>query len=454
MSVDRLAGRLSGEVLHPGDAGYDEARGVWNARFSRRPDVVVRCATADEVAAAVQVAADEGVALSVKGGGHSYAGNTVADGGLLVDLSPLSSVDVDVDARRATVGGGVTCGELDAATQAHGLATPLPTASSVGVAGALQGGGSGYLSPKYGLTIDNLVAAEVVTADGRIVQASAEDNPDLFWAVRGGGANVGVITSLVLRLHQVGPEVLAGQVVYPFDDAGRLLRAFREFYEGAPEELCCFPFMFRVPPIDAFPAAYHGQPVLDFVLCHQDPGALDAVAPLRALGETVLDAVGPQPYTAVQQSFDANLPPGQRYYSKAHFLDSLSDEAIDTVAAWVPEMEGSLTACYFEPSGRAVGRVASDATAFGERNAGVGFHVIAGWMDSGDDESVMAWASGLHEALADHALGSVYVNLLGDDEADRVPAAFGANYDHLRAVKATWDPTNLFRNNHNVPPAS
>ena len=452
-AIDQLSASVDGGLLRPGDDGYDDSREVWNARFLREPAAAVRCRDAGDVAAAVKAAAADGLGLSVKGGGHSYAGNTVAEGSLLIDLSPMTSIEVDAAARTATVGGGVTCGQLDAAAQAHGLATPLPTVSSVGVAGAAQGGGSGYLSPKYGLTLDNMVAAEVVTADGRQARASADENADLFWALRGAGANFGVITSMTLQLHPVGPEVLAGQIICPFDDAARLLSAFRDYYAEAPEEFSCFPFMFRVPPIDPFPAAHHGQPVIDFVFCHLDRDAAEAIEPLRSLGETVLDVVAPQPYTAVQQTFDPNLPAQQRYYSKAHYLAELSDDAIDTVTEWVPKMQGPLTAAYFEPSGGAVGRVAPDATAYGERAAAYGFHILGGWMEAGDDAEVMAWTSGFHDAMARHAMGSVYVNLLADDETTRVPDAYGANYERLCQLKASWDPDNLFRGNHNIPPA-
>jgi FAD/FMN-containing dehydrogenase len=447
-----LADSIKGEVLRPDSPSFDEARALWNQRFDRRPDLIARCADAADVAAAISFARREDLTLSVKGGGHSYAANSVADGGLLIDLSPMRSIDVDADSRTALVGGGVTCGELDAATQEQGLATPLPTVSSVGIAGGALGGGSGYLSRKYGLTADNLISVNVATAEGNQLRASEEEHSDLFWALRGGGGNFGVATTLELHLHPLGPEVLSGQIIYLFDEAGDLLRFFRDFMAKAPEDFQCYPFMFRVPPIDAFPEDTHGQPVLDFVVYHEDPGAVDFVQPLRELGQPILDFVAPALYVQVQKGFDANLPKGQRYYSKAHNLAEMSDGAIDTVVEFVPKMQGAFTAAYFEPLGGAVSRVQPSATPYAGRGTAYGFHCLAGWMDAADDESVMAWASEFQTAMAAHATGGAYVNLIADDEPDRVPAAYGDNYQRLAELKSKWDPGNLFNSNYNIPP--
>ncbi len=452
MGVEDLA-LADGSVLVPGDDGYDEARSMWNGRFDRRPAAVASCGSADDVAAALAFARAERLPVSVKSGGHAYAANTVGDGSLLVDLSPLKAVEVDASSRRAVVASGVTCKALDAATQAHGLATVLPTVSSVGVAGAALGGGSGYLSPSFGLTLDNLVGAEVVTADGRQLRVGPEHEPDLFWAMRGAGANFGVATSLELGLHEVGPEVLAGQIVYPFERAGELLRFFREFWRDAPDGLQCYPFVLRVPPVEPFPERFHGEPALDFVLCHPDPTQVGSVEPLRALGDPILDLVGPMPYTALQQSFDPGLPKGERYYSKAHSLAELSDAAIDTLLEHGAGMLGPFTVAYLEPPAAAVGRVDPSATAYAGRGSRWGFHILAGWSDPADDALVTAWAQGFHEAMAAHATGWVYVNLLADDEQSRVQAAYGGNYQRLAELKATWDPDNVFRGNHNIAPA-
>jgi hypothetical protein len=440
-------------VLEPGDRGFDEARALWNTRFERSPDLAVRCLTSDDVKATVDYAREHALGLSVKGGGHSYAGNSVSDGGVLIDLSLMKRIAVDTGARTVTVEGGVTGAEMDAATQEHGLATPTATVSSVGVIGAALGGGAGYLSRKYGLMVDNVISAQVVTADGRQIRAAADENPDLFWAIRGGGGNFGVVTSVELRLHEVGPQVLSGQIIYPFDRAGEHLRFFRDFMADAPDEFQCYPFCFRVPPIDMFPEETHGQPVLDFVLYHEDPDAIEFVAPLRELGEPILEVVGASQYVDAQTGFDANLPKGQRYLSKAHDLVGLSDGVIDTMVEYVPKMVGPLSAAYFDPIGGAVGRVDPSATPYAGRGAPFGFHIIAGWMDSAEDESVSGWASEFHTAMGAHATGGVYVNLIADDETDRIPSAYGANYARLVELKQQWDPENLFSSNYNIPPA-
>lgn len=452
MATEALRTTVRGDVLRPGDDGYDDARSVWNARFDRRPDVVVRCVDADDVVEAVRWARESGLEVSVRGGGHAYAGNTVADGGLLVDLSRMAGVKVQPEQRRVSVQGGATWADVDAATQHHGMATPGVTVSSVGVAGSTLGAGTGWLSRAFGHAVDNLLAVELVTADGRRVRVDGDTDPELFWGLRGAGPNFGIATSLDLRLHDVGPEVLAGQVVYPFDDAEELLRGFRAFMEVAPAAFQCLPFAFRVPPIEAFPEAYHGHPVLDFVIFHLDPGATDAVQALRELGTPILDAVGPMAYTAAQQAFDPNLPSGQRYYSTAHDLAELSDAAIADFVTHVREMTGEFSVAYLEPRGGRAARVPASSTAVGGRNAPIAFHVIAGWVDAARDEDVMGWARDFGRAMSHHATGGVYVNLLGDDEAARVPSAF-SDTDRLRRLKAHWDPDNVLRGNHNVTPA-
>jgi FAD/FMN-containing dehydrogenase len=453
MSADRLARQLHGQLLEPGHDGFDEACRIWNGRFTHRPDLVARCRRTEDVRACVDFAREQQVRLSVKGGGHSYAGKTVGDGGLLVDLSLMKGIRVNAEARTAIVEPGVTCGELDRAAQEHGLATPTPTVSSVGVIGAALSGGSGYLSRKHGLTLDNVISIDIVTADGREITASEREHPDLFWALRGAGANFGIATSVRLRLHDVAREVLAGQIIYPFDKAEALLKVYRDFMAQAPEDLQCYPFMFRIPPIDAFPGQFHGQPALDFVFCHLDARAADAVQPLRGLGDTILDVVGPLAYTAVQQGFDANLPQGQRYYSRAHLLAELSDRAISTITGHVIAMKGAFTAAYLEPYGGAIGRVGVSETAFHGRRAAYSLHVMAGWMDAGDDDAVMVWARAFHEAMASHATGGVYVNLLSEDEDERVAAAYGENHRRLVELKARWDPENRFQQNYNIKPS-
>ncbi len=452
MSKKELPNSIREIALEPGEDGFDDACTLWNTRFPRRPDVVVRCGAVEDVASAVRHASENGLDLGVKGGGHSYSAATIPHGGILLDLAPMRSVTVDLEQNRVTIGPGVTCAQMDAATQKHGLATPSPTASAVGVIGALQGGGSGWLSRKYGLTLDNLISAQVVTADGRVLKASEEENPDLFWGLRGAGANLGVITSAELQLHEVGPEVLAGQIIYPFDDAHDLLATYRAVMAEAPRELQCYPFMFRVPPIEMFPTEFHGEPVIDFVVAHTDPSAEAAAAPLRDLGPTVLELVGPMPYTQLQQSFDANLPKGQRYYSKAHHLDVVSDPVISVFTEHVPSMKGEFTATYLEPLDGAVSDIDTAATAYAARNANFGFHALGGWMSPDDDEAVTSWVGDIFDDMGRYSIGSVYVNLIAEDGDDRIPDAYGENYERVRSLKREWDPENLFSHNHNVRP--
>jgi len=452
--IDRrtLDTAVRGAVLLPGDPGYDEARAVWNARFDRRPDVIVQCRQAGDVQAAVNAAREQGLRLSVKGGGHAYAANTVGDGGLLIDLSSMKGIVVDPESRRARVEAGVRWGELDEVTQKDGLATPGGTVSTVGVAGFTLGGGNGYLSRRHGMAIDNLQSADVVTAAGRLVRASADEHPELFWALRGGGGNFGVVTSFEFGLHEVGPQVLAGQIVHRLEDAGKMLRLYRDVMAKAPDEVQCYAFILRVPPIPEFPEEFHGQLAVDLVVFHVNPEGEDDLRPLLGVGDPILEFVQPQPFTAVQQAFDAGLPAGQRYESRSHDLPGLSDEAIETFVSGVGALPGAFTLVYIGAGGGAIGRVDPSATAFPHRTAPFSFHIMAGWADPDQDDEVTSWARAFHESMTPFSTGGVYVNLLGTDERDRVRAAYGDNFERLAAVKQKWDPDNLFRMNHNIPP--
>jgi len=445
---------VTGQVLHPDDPGYDDARTVWNARFDSRPDLVVRPTGPEDVAASIAFAKEEGLSLTVKGGGHDYAGRSAADGGLLIDLSLLDGVEIDASARLARAGGGAILRSVDTASQAHGLAFPGGTVSTVGVGGVTLGGGEGWLTRKHGLACDNLVAAEVVTAAGEVVRASEDENPDLLWALRGGSGNFGVVTSFDLALHPLDHEVLAGQVIYPFERAGELLRFYRKYVEDAPDEVACFPFVYRVPPLGVFPATWHGELVLAFVLAFMGPVAEGEtrLAPFRELGDPIVDGLVPQTWVALQQSFDPMMGKGNRWYTRAHYLETLPDEAIDALVDHIPPLPGEFTTVYLGAGGGAAGRKPPDATAYAHRDAAHGVHVFPGWVDAGRDQEAMAWARRVSEAVAPYASGGVYVNLLAEDEPDRVPAAYRGNFDRLRRLKRIWDPDNLFRSNHNIPP--
>ncbi len=453
IGIEELSEAISGEVVMPGGEGYDEARSVWNVRFDRRPTVIVRCREAGDVQAAVNFARENNLEISVKGGGHAYAANTVGDDGLLIDLSPMRQITVDAEAKTAKVGAGVKWGEFHVATEKHGLAPVGGTVSTVGVAGFTLGGGNGYLSRKYGMGIDNLLSADVVTADGELVHASESENPDLFWALRGGGGNFGIVTTFEFQLHEVGPQVLTGQIVYRFEDAAPVLRLYREFMDEAPDEVQCYAFILRIPPIPEFPEEFHGQLAIDLVVFHSDPDGADAFRQLLDFGDPILAFTMPQSFTSLLQAFDAGLPAGQRYESGSHDLSTLSDEAIDTFLAQIGAMPGEFTMAYLGAGGGAIARVDPAATAFPHRDAPYGYHVLAGWMDPAQDPEVTDWVAQFQQAMTPYATGGVYVNLLGTGEEDRVPAAYGENYERLVELKKKWDPDNVFRMNHNIHPS-
>lgn len=453
-AVQLLHAELDGEVILPGDPGYDEARAVWNGRFDPKPVAVVRCRGTGDVEAALRFAREHGLPISVRSGGHSYAGLSIADGSLAIDLSPMDAVRINPDRRTATVRPGTTWADFDQAAQAFDLATTGATVSTVGVAGFTLGGGTGYLARKHGLGLDNLISAEVVTADGRVLRVSDDENEDLFWAIRGGGGNFGVVTSFEFRLHPVGPEVVTAQAFHPIEHAGAVLRFYRELTADAPDELAVFAFALRVPPVEPFPEEQHGRPTVALVACHCGDvrDGMKALRVLEEFGEPFLASVQTTSYVAAQRAFDAGMPKGLRWYSRAHYLDALSDDAIDTFARHAESLAGPFTIAYLEPLGGAIRGVDSTATAFPEREAAFGLHILPGWTDAADDEELMGWAREFHRAMEPHATGGVYVNLLGEDEAERVPAAYGGNHDRLARLKARWDPENLLNGNQNIAP--
>jgi FAD/FMN-containing dehydrogenase len=454
-AVASLRDSLTGNVVLPDDASYDERRAVWNAMIDRRPALIAMCANADDVAAVVRFARAQSLPATVRCGGHSVAGKSVADAAVLIDLSSMAEVTVDPAARRARVQGGARLGALDAATQPHGLATTAGMVSDTGVGGLALGGGVGYLARRFGVTADNLVSAEVVTAAGEQIRASATENADLFWALRGGGGNFGIVTEFEFRLHEVGPEVLVGQGFYPIEASADVLRFYRELTADAADELAAYAFTVCVPPVDPFPAEYHGKPSSALVCCwsgDHDRGR-EVLAPLESFGDPIFRFVAPMPYTALQQSFDAGAPSGQRYYWKAHFLEALSDEAIETFVAHTRELPGPFTLVGFEPMGGAVGRVDPQETAFPHRDAPYAVGIWSGWADPANDEAAIAWTRKLHAAMEPFSNGGVYSNYLDVDDDDLVENAFASNFDRLRTVKAKYDPDNFFRSNPNVTPA-
>jgi FAD/FMN-containing dehydrogenase len=453
-TVAALRSKLRGTVVLPGENGYDEARTIWNAMIDRRPGLVVRCLGAADVINAITLARNEKLLVAIRSGGHNIAGNAVCDGGLLIDLSLMKSVHVDPASRTASVEPGATLADFDKEAQGFALATPLGINSTTGVAGLTLGGGFGWTTRKFGLTVDNLISAEIVTADARLVRASDNENQDLFWALRGGGGNFGVVTSFEFKLHPLGPEVLSGLVVHPFDKAGELLSEFRRIAKEAPDELTTWIVMRKAPPLPFLPAEWHGKEVLIFAACYSGDikEGEKAMKGLRALGKPIVDVISPHPFTGWQAAFDPLLTPGARNYWKSHDFTDLSDAAINVVLDAVRTLPSPECEVFIAHVGGAMARVASDATAWPNRNAHFIMNVHTRWRDRAQDQACVAWARRLFDAAAPFASGSVYVNFMPDDEGDRVEKAYGTNYGRLVDIKRRYDPDNLFRMNQNIRP--
>lgn len=451
--IQIFAKGFQGQVILPENPGYDEARRVWNGLYDKYPAAIACCTTPSDVVEAVNFAREHEVKLAVRGGGHDYAGNSVCDEGLVIDLSLMNKVEVDPKAKTALVEGGATCGALDARAQEFGLATTLGTASTIGIGGLTLGGGTGYLVRRFGLALDNLLTVEMVTAEGKLVKASKAENEDLFWAIRGGGGNFGVATSFEFQLHELGPEVLSAQFYYPYEDAGKILQFYREFMKTAPDELQCYAFCLHVPPIDAFPEEYQGKTAVALIACYSGDNLEDGekvLQPVHDFGKPIAEFVQRLEYREMQKAFD--LPKGLRWYTKGHYLSEISDGVIETLKKFTQPLPGAYTMVYFEPMGGAANRKDPVDTAFPHRNAAYSIHSLTGWSDAGHDNENISWAKGFHQALAPYAMGGVYVNLLSHDEKDRVKAAYGENYDRLSALKSKWDPQNVFGGNHNIIP--
>ncbi len=443
-----------GKVLQFGDAGYDEARAVYNAMHDRRPALIAQPVDTADVAAAVNFARDQGLLLSIKGGSHNVNGFGTNDGGLVIDLSQMRSVFVDPKAKTAVIGGGATWGDVDHATHVYGLATPGGILSTTGVAGLTLGGGFGHLTRRYGLCCDNLLSAEVVTADGRIVIASADENQDLFWAIRGGGGNFGVATRLSFKLYPVS-TVYGGPIFYPAEASAQVLTFFREFIASAPREISAFFGYHEAPPAPFVPEPLWGHKACAIVVCYTGPleDAEAAIRPIREAGPVALDLCGPIPYPALNSMFDALLPHGLNHYWKADFVRELSDAAIEVHAAHGPRVPNFFSLMHLYPLDGAVQDVPKDDTAFTYRD--VNFtHIIAG-IDS--DPTNMpdhtAWVREYWAALHPLSAGGAYINFLMDEGQDRIQATYLDNYPKLVAAKNRWDPSNLFRMNQNIRPS-
>ncbi|HEY1276668.1 MAG TPA: FAD-binding oxidoreductase [Thermoleophilaceae bacterium] len=455
-SIAELAEGMRGRLIRATDSDYDEARAIWNGAHDHHPALIARAAGAADVIQALEFARSEELLVAVRGGGHSIPGFSGNDGGIVIDLSQMQGVTVDPDARTATAQGGVTWAGFDHETQAFGLATTGGLVSTTGIAGFTLGGGVGWLMRKHGLAADNLISADVVTADGRLVHASEDENPELFWGLRGGGGNFGIVTSFEFKLHPVGPIVTAGVCFYPGDRAGDVLRFYRDWADGAPDELTTLVNLLTAPPAPFIPEEWHGRRLVAVIGMYAGPTdeGERAIRPLRELGEPVADLFGPMPYTAMQSLVDPLWAPGAYSYMKAGFMHGLDDDAIETLVAHHHDVTSPKTEIHVHHVGGAVARVAPDATAFGDRNAPYLLNIIAStFTEDGYGEAVQ-WAQALHSALEDSLTGSAYVNFLSGEGDERVRAAYGPeNYARLAALKREYDPTNVFRLNQNVRPS-
>ena len=455
MKIEKLKDGFRGEILLPSGEAYDKARKIWNAMIDKRPAIICRCATVSDVVRAVNFARDNRLLLAVRGGGHNIAGNAMCDDGVVIDLSQMRAASVDVDARRVTIEGGATLADLDAATQAHGLATPVGINSTTGVAGLTLGGGFGWLSRKYGLTIDNLESAEVVTATGEVVRASAVEHPELFWALRGGGGNFGVVTRFEFRLYPVGPDVLSGLIVYPISAAKSVLQQYREFVAKAPDDLSVWTVLRQAPPLPFLPETVHGKGIIALALLYAgDPKQGETLLePLRKFATPLGEHVGVQPYSAWQQAFDPLLTSGARNYWKSHNFTTLEDGLFDAVIDSIDRLPSPMCEIFFGALGGATARPTPESTAYAHRDAKFVMNVHGRWENPVADERCIGWAREFFNASAPFASSGVYVNFLTADEVDRVRAAYGSNYHRLAQVKRQYDPDNLFRINQNIAPA-
>lgn len=445
-AVEEFKSSFRGYLLRPGDSGYDEARKIWNGMFDRRPALIARCAGAADVINAVNFARDTGLQVAVRGGGHSFPGHSVCEGGIVIDLSPMRAIRVDPAARTAWAQPGVKWIEFDQETQAFGLATTGGTVSDTGIAGLTLGGGLGWLSGKYGLTIDNLISADVVAADGRLLTASASQNQDLFWGLRGGSGNFGVVTSFEYQLHAVGPNVLGGMVIYPLHKIKEVLRFYRDFSKEAPDDLTTYAGILNPP---------NGDTVVALICCYCGPldKGEEIIRPLRSLGSPVQDMLGPTAYVAHQRMFDPAFPAGSYYYTKATFLADLVDSAIEVFAEHAATKPSTLSGVLIQTVCGAASRAAPDAMAFAHRAFPYAPVIVSQWTNPVEAERNIAWARSFSQALQPFAPEAAYVNDLGHDDEDRVRVAYGRNYERLAVLKKKYDPGNLFRLNPNIKPA-
>jgi len=450
-----LQTRLRGPLLPPGSPAYDEARSLWNAMIDRRPAVIARCLGVADVVTCVQFARERGLVLSVKGGGHNIAGLAVSDGGLMLDMALMRGVWVDPAGRTAQAQPGCLLGDVDRETQLHGLASVLGFVSTTGAAGVTLGGGFGYLTRRFGWTSDTVRSMTVVTADGRIVRASEEENPDLFWGLRGGGGNFGVVTNFEFRLYPVGPEIVGGVTAWRAEAAHDVLDMYRRLREDAPPELTCVAILRNAPPAPWLPKDVHDKPIVALVVCHSGPveQAEKMVAAIKTFGAPVGDVVQRRPYVTQQTLLDATQPKGRRYYWKSEYLPGLSPDLLAKVVEHAGKVRSPHSAVILFPVDGAISKLPEDHSAVGNRDARVVLNITGSWEKAEDDAANVEWARTAWRDLRRFSTGGTYINFLTEEEGDdRVRTAYGKNYDRLIEIKTKWDPTNFFRMNKNIAP--
>ena len=452
--VDQLKGKIKGRIVFPEDSDYDEIRKIWNAMIDRRPALIVRCAGAEDIQNAIGFARAHRLDLTIRGAGHNIAGSAISDGGLMIDLSTLRTVKIDPARKRAVVAAGATLRDFDEAAQAHGLATPIGINSTTGIAGLTVGGGFGWLTRKYGLTVDNLISAEVITADGQKRETSEKENADLFWAIRGGGGNFGVVTQFEFGLYPVGPEILAGLYVFPFEQAKQVLVNYREFMKSAPEDLTVWGVLRKAPPLPFLPESVHGKEVVVMAVFYA--GEIGAgqklIEGVRKFGDPHGEHVGPMPYTNWQQALDPLLTAGFRNYWKSHNFTELSDRLFDTMIDYAGKLPSPHSEIILACISGAANRVSPDAMAYRYREVKFIVNVHGRWEPAAEDQKGIQWSRDFFNASTPFASAGQYVNFMTEEEGERVSDVYGPNYQKLAQIKKKYDPENLFHYNQNIRP--
>lgn len=453
-SIETLKNKVKGQVILPDDPVYDKVRKIWNSMIDRRPAVIVQCSEANDVPHIISLARENGLEISIRGAGHNIAGNSICDNGVMIDFSNMRAVRVDEEKRRAYVEPGVTLGDFDKAVQAHGLAAPVGINSTTGIAGLTLGGGFGWLSRKYGMTIDALTSAEMITVDGRTIRVSEKENADLFWAIRGGGGNFGVVTQFEFKLYPVGPEITAGLIVFPIAQAKQVFKHYRELTKSSPEDLNVWVILRKAPPLPFLPENVHGKEVIVLAIFyageHADGEKL--INPMRSFGSAYGEHIGTMPYVQWQQSFDGLLTPGARNYWKSHNFIELKDQVLDTMIEYAGRLPTPQCEIFIAHIEGASNRIPTDATSYGYRDTKFVLNVHGRWDEKADDETCIAWAREFFKASEPYASAGAYVNFMTEEEGDRVVSAYGSNYARLKKLKNQYDPENIFHLNQNIKP--